>query len=174
MITFRKALALLSLTLGLLLSTQLHARALSPYVGDPLPPSLDLKDVSGKQHTLAEFKGQVVLVNFWATWCPPCRAEMPSMWRLQNGLRDQPFRVVAVNMGESDIEVNTFLPDKMKRDFIVLMDRDGQVLKRWKVFAFPTTYVIDKQGKIRFGLFGATEWDSAENRKVIEGLLNEK
>ena len=170
----RKFLIAVSLSAGLLLSPPLVARSLSPYIGDPQPPSLGLKDVNGKRHVLADFKGQVVLVNFWATWCPPCRAEMPSMWRLQNGFRGQPFRILAVNMGESDIEVNTFLPDKMKRDFTVLMDRDGAVLKRWKVYAFPTTYVIDKQGRMRFGLFGATEWDSAENRQVIEKLLAEE
>lgn len=174
MIRCHKLLIVLPLLAGLLFSMQLDARSLSPYVGDPEPASLELKDLDGKRRSLDEFKGQVVLVNFWATWCPPCRAEMPSMWRLQNGFRDKPFRILAVNMGESDIEVNTFLPDKMKRDFIILMDRDGSALKRWKVYAFPTTYVIDRQGKIRFGLFGATEWDSAENRQVIEKLLTEK
>lgn len=174
MTDFRKMLHAISLLTVLLLSIPVSARDLSPYIGDPHPPSLQLKDINGKRYSLTDFKGQVVLVNFWATWCPPCRAEMPSMWRLQNGFRGKPFRVLAVNMAESDVEVKTFLPDKMKRDFIILMDREGDALKGWRVYVSPTSYVIDKQGRIRFGLFGATEWDSFENRTLIEKLLKEK
>jgi len=156
-----------------LMAASAQAREPAPYEGDPQPAELKLKDLNGKTHDLADYKGKVVLLNFWATWCPPCREEMPSMWHLQNEFRGQPFQIIAVNMGETDVEVNTFLPDKMKRDFVVLMDRDGETLKRWKVFAFPTSFVIDKQGKIRFGLFGATEWDSWDNKQLIKKLLAE-
>lgn len=163
----RLAIVLLALTV----CAGVQARDLTPYKGDPTPPELKLEDLSGKVRDLKDFKGQVVLVNFWATWCPPCRAEMPSMWHLQDKFRNKPFRVIAVNMGETNKEVNTFLADKMKQDFVVLMDRNGDALKRWKVFAFPTSYLIDKEGKIRYGLYGATEWDGFDNVKFVEGLL---
>lgn len=160
------------LLLGLVIA-QAEAREPGVYQGDPKPAELKLKDLSGKPHDLADYKGNVVLLNFWAAWCPPCREEMPSMWHLQDEFRGQAFRIVAVNMGETDAEVNAFLPDKMKRDFVVLMDRDGAALKRWKVFAFPTSFVIDKQGRIRYSLFGATEWDSWDNKQLIKKLLAE-
>jgi thiol-disulfide isomerase/thioredoxin len=168
----KSILGILLLATGLVM-LPVQARELSIYQGDPAPPPLQLKDLGGKLRDLGDYKGKVVLLNYWATWCPPCREEMPSMWRLQNEFRGQPFRIIAVNMAETDAEVNTFLPDRMKRDFVVLMDRDGEALKRWKVFAFPTSFVLDKQGRIRYGLFGATEWDSWDNKQVIRKLLAE-
>ena len=156
-----------------LVTAPTQARDPVRYKGDPKPAALKLKDIAGRTHDLVDYRGQVVLVNFRATWCPPCRAEMPSMWKLQNAFRGKPFRILAVNMAESDAEVNTFLPDRMKQDFVVLMDRDGAALKNWKVFAFPTSFIIDKRGLVRYGLFGATEWDSKENQKIIETLISE-
>ncbi len=153
---------------------QVQAGELKPYKGKAEPAPLRLKDLSGRVHTLAQHKGEVVLVNFWATWCPPCRIEMPSMWRLKNRFRDRPFTVVAVDMGDSLESVNTFLPDAMKRDFVVLMDEDGEALKAWKVFAFPTSYLLDRQGRIRYALYGALEWDEPEVVEVVEKLLSEK
>lgn len=170
----KKSINTLLIGAALLLAVApIQARDPVPYKGDPKPAALQLKDIAGRMHNLGDYRGQVVLVNFWATWCPPCRAEMPSMWKLQNAFRGKPFRILAVNMAETDAEVNTFLPDRMKQDFVVLMDRDGAALKNWKVFAFPTSFIIDKRGRVRYGLFGATEWDSKENQKLIETLINE-
>ncbi len=148
-----------------------HAGALRPYTGVATPPPLVLKDLHGKVRDLNDFKGQVVLVNFWATWCPPCRIEMPSMWRLKQKLKGSPFVVLAVDMGEERVVVNTFLPEKMKTDFVVLMDKDGVALRDWKVFAFPTSYIIDANGKIRYALYGALEWDKPSVVETIRGLL---
>ena len=152
----------------------LWAGELKPYKGEPDPPPLSLPDLSGTIRTLDSFKGKVVLLNFWATWCPPCRIEMPSMWRLKNKFRNKPFEVLAVDMGEEKKIVTTFMPDKMERDFVVLLDLEGKVLKEWKIFAFPTSFLIDKKGKIRYALYGALEWDGPEQIKVVEMLLNEK
>jgi len=139
--------------------------------GDAMAPVLRLPDLAGKQVDLTDFRGQVVLVNFWATWCPPCREEMPTIWKLQDEFRNQAFRVIAVNMAETTAEVNTFLPQAMKRDFVVLMDRQSSVLQNWKIPAFPTTYIIDKRGVVRYRLVGPAEWDSFDNKKIIEKLL---
>ena len=157
--------------IALVVAASSQAATLKPYVGkDPTPP-LVLKDLTGKERNLDEFKGQVVLINFWATWCPPCRIEMPSMWRLKQKLKDEPFVILAVDMGEPEAYVNAFLPDKMKRDFVVLMDKDGVALRSWNVIAFPTTYIIDADGIIRYALYGAFEWDAESVLKKIRALL---
>jgi len=145
-------------------------RGLQPYKGNPLPPPLQLFDLDGRTQDLAQLRGRVVLVNFWASWCPPCVREMPSMQRLQEKLAGRPFTILAVNMAEPDQAVRAFL-SKMKVDFPVPLDRDGAVLKRWKVFVFPTSFVLDTQGNIRLGVFGEVEWDSPEVMEKVVGLL---
>lgn len=153
----------------LLLVAPLQARELKPYTGGATPP-LILKDLNGNSHNLSDYRGRVVLVNFWATWCPPCRAEMPSMERLQQKLAHKPFTVLAVDMGESEAAVRAFLKE-IPVSFPILMDKDGAALKRWKVFAFPTSYVVDAQGRIRYALFGALEWDQPDPLRKITELL---
>lgn len=96
----------------LLIVPAAQAGSLKPYTGKTLPPPLVLKDLQGKVRDLNDFKGQVVLVNFWATWCPPCRVEMPSMWRLKQKFNGSPFVVLAVDMGEEEAAVNSFLAKK--------------------------------------------------------------
>lgn len=146
-----------------------QARELKPYKGGATPP-LVLKDLNGKTHKLEDYRGQVVLVNFWATWCPPCRAEMPSMQRLKEKMAGKPFVILAVDMGEPEDTVRSYIRE-IKTDFTVLMDKDGHALRAWKVFAFPTSYVVDAQGKIRYALFGSIEWDEAGTVGKISELL---
>jgi thiol-disulfide isomerase/thioredoxin len=150
------------------------AGELKPYKGKPMP-DFSLEDMNGKKHSLADYKGKVVLINFWATWCPPCVKEMPSMQRLQDKFADQPFETLAVNMGEDKATINDFLESPMMKatplSFAILLDADGDVLKSWKIFAFPTTFLIDKEGNITHGLFGGLEWDSPEAVAVVEELL---
>ncbi len=148
-------------------------RKLRPYKGNPVPPPFKLTDLDGKVHDLADYKGQVVLVNFWASWCPPCVKEMPSMQRLKEKMAGKPFVILAVNMAEPENEVRDFLATKVKVDFPILMDRDGAALKAWKVFVFPTSFVVGADGNIRYGLYGELEWDTVEVIRVFKGLLNQ-
>lgn len=150
-----------------------NAKELKPLPPRDAPSALALKDLDGKPHTLADYKGRVVLINFWATWCPPCRAEMPSMQRLKEAMKDKPFTILAVDMAESEAEVRQFLKDikDTKLDFTILMDKDGKALKEWKIFVFPTSYVLDAEGKLRYSLLGSTEWDEFDTLKKIEALL---
>ena len=133
-------------------------------------PALVLPALAGGKVDLAQFRGKVVLVNFWATWCPPCRKEMPSMNRLADKLAGRPFAILGVDAGEDAATVRAFL-DKVPVNFPILMDEEGTTLKSWQAFVFPTSYVVDKQGRLRMGLVGSIEWDAPEVVARIEALL---
>ncbi|HEX6297356.1 MAG TPA: TlpA disulfide reductase family protein [Burkholderiales bacterium] len=131
---------------------------------------LELADLEGKTHRLADYRGKVVLVNFWATWCAPCREEMPSLERLRQALAGRPFAVLAVNVGEGGRVAGDFM-NAMPHGFAVLLDRDGGTTKAWGARILPATYVLGPDGGLRFRHFGALDWSSAEARSRITALM---
>ena len=143
-----------------------QATDLKPVKGKVPAPALVLKDLQGKKHDLKDYKGQVVLVQFWATYCGPCRKEMPSMNKMMKKMGDVPFKILAVDMGETEEEVKQFVSE-VKPEFTILMDEDGKSIGDWRVFAAPSNFIIDPEGNIRYTLFGGVEWDSEE---LIEKL----
>ncbi len=157
-----------------LLVNSAQARELSVYTEKKPTPSLRLEDLQGNIRDLRDFRGKVVLVNFWASWCPPCRIELPSMWRLKNKLRQEPFEIIAVNMAEPKRDIIAFLPKRLQQSFVVLLDKDGATLNRWRVYALPTSYIIDPQGRIRYVLYGEAKWDAASKIRKIRALLPQK
>jgi thiol-disulfide isomerase/thioredoxin len=140
---------------------------LRPFPGSRSAPALTLPTLDNRQIDLDSLKGRVVLVNFWATWCPPCVEEIPSLQRLYRRLKPAGLEILAVDVGESAEVMRAFLADKPV-DFPVLMDSDAETFRRWGVYAFPTTLVLDREHRIRYAVFGAFEWDSPE---VIEALM---
>jgi thiol-disulfide isomerase/thioredoxin len=139
----------------------------------PTPaPELKAQDLAGMPRTLADYRGKVVMLNFWASWCPPCLREMPSMERLRLKIAGRPLAIVALDSVETREEVSAFL-SKMKLGFPVLLDPDGSNTRRWKVFALPTTFLLDASGRVRHVLTGPTEWDEGEALEIIESLLAE-
>jgi len=88
-------------------------------------------------------------------------------------MKDRPFKVIAVNVGETEAEINAFMPKAMKRDFVVLMDKFGVTPGPWQVSGFPTTYVIDKQGRMRYRLVGGNDWNSFDDKQRISELISE-
>jgi thiol-disulfide isomerase/thioredoxin len=133
-------------------------------------PALALPDLEGVPHHLDDYRGRVVLVNFWATWCLPCLREMPGIKRLQEVMAGRPFQVLAVNVEESERRIRGF-KERLDLDFVMLRDGSGRAFRTWKVRVFPTSYLIDPQGRIRFAAVGPIEWDSEEAVQAVEGLL---
>ena len=129
-------------------------------------------NLSGQRHTLDDYQGEVILVNFSATWCPPCLIEMPSMQRLKQALADTPFSILAVNSKESKEKVWRF-QRMLDVDFTMLLDKTGQAGEDWNIAVYPTSYLIDPSGHIRYVAYGALEWDSDAVRQVINDLLKE-
>ncbi|MEJ1354213.1 MAG: TlpA disulfide reductase family protein [Candidatus Sedimenticola sp. (ex Thyasira tokunagai)] len=150
--------------------TSAFGGALQPYTGDPTPPALSLMDIAGKRYSLDKYKGEVVLINFWATWCPPCVKEIPSLGRLKKKMAGRGVEVLSVDVGEPVETVRAFLK-RIPAAFPVLLDGAGKTVSPWQIRAFPTTYLIDRQGLIRYAYFGGLEWDAPEVVKVIESLL---
>lgn len=151
--------------------TPLSAADLKPLPARPAP-ALALPALAGGTTKLDTLRGRVVLVNFWAVWCPPCRKEMPSMGRLAEKLAGKPFTILGVNVGETPEEIRAFLK-QVPVNFPIVLDSEGENLKAWQVFAFPTSYVVDKKGQLRLGLFGSIEWDNPETVARLEALLAE-
>jgi thiol-disulfide isomerase/thioredoxin len=157
--------------LALLLALALPAAAeeLKPWAGGATPP-LELADLRGKKHSLADYRGKVVLVNFWATWCEPCREEMPSMERLRVSLAERPFAVLAVNLAEPESRIAKFL-DTVPVGFPILLDRDTKTTRAWQAKVLPATYVVGPDGAIRYRHVGELDWSKPEVRKLILGLM---
>jgi thiol-disulfide isomerase/thioredoxin len=135
-------------------------------------PALKLAGVDGTRHDLAGLRGKVVLVNFWATWCPPCRREMPSMERLRHALADEPFAVLAVNVGEDADTIEAFTSRlETALTFPILLDTRSRVMQSWKVAGLPTTFLVDKRGRIVASAVGGREFDHPEMIAAIHALL---
>lgn len=142
-------------------------------VTPPIPtPDFTLSDMDGEPHSLSDYRGKVVMLNFWATWCPPCKREMPSMERLYSKLKDRGFEVVAVNQFEDPDLVFEFTGRlSLPPTFPILFDRDSRVAEIFKVRGLPTTYLLDKEGNIRYRAIGGREFDHAEIEALITDLM---
>ena len=145
------------------------AQELKSWTGGNAPP-LALEDLEGRSHTLETYRGKVVLINFWATWCEPCREEMPSIERLRRSLDGRPFVVLAVNLAEPPSRIRGYL-EKMPLRFTVLLDRDTVAAKAWKARILPSTYIVGPDGKIRYSYVGELDWSQEKVRRTITSLL---
>lgn len=136
--------------------------------GKPPAPRLLLPDARGKMVDLAAYRGKVVLVNFWASWCPPCRQELPSFSRLRQRVSPESLEILSVNVGEDAETVFDFIGDPR---FPVLFDRDAKAMALWSVKAMPTTLLVDRQGHIAFRAVGGREFDDADILALIGTLM---
>jgi len=127
------------------------------------PRDFSLALLGGGNASLSSYKGKVVILNFWATWCPPCRAEMPSMETLYQQFNAQGLEILAVDIGEDALMVRQFVKSN-GYNFPILLDSDSKISSIYGIEAIPTTYIIDREGKIIGSVIGSIKWD---NPKVI-------
>lgn len=143
-----------------------------PPIGSPAPP-FRLTDLHGNSVALSDFEGQVVLLNFWATWCGPCKVEMPAMEALYKGMHAQGLEILAVSVDQQGAVVTRPFQESMGLTFPILHDSDYQVGLTYGARTLPMTYAIDRKGIIRQRVFGARDWNSPEAQEAIADLLQE-
>jgi cytochrome c biogenesis protein CcmG/thiol:disulfide interchange protein DsbE len=145
----------------------------APEIGQNAPPFV-LNDIAGKRVSLADQRGKVILLNFWATWCHACKSEMSSMNDLYRSFKDRGLEVFAVSIDSSENSPRSFVEGK-GLSFPVLFDKDGEgYFEQFGVIGIPVTFVIDRQGILVDKIMGSTDWDSAEIRNRILGILNQR
>ena len=159
----------LKIALLFLLAGAAAAADLRVWAGGPAP-ALVLKDLDGGSRQLSDYRGKVILVNFWATWCGPCRDEMPSIQELKDKLAGKPFVVLAVNLDEPESRIRKFL-SQMKLDFTILLDPERKAARAWGARILPASYVIGPDGSVAYSYLGAIDWNAPEVRKAIERLM---
>ena len=135
------------------------------------PVRINLKDLNGNNISLSDFNGKIVFLNFWTTWCPTCRIEMPSMEKLHQKLKNKDFAMVTINLQESASQVKAFFKE-FKLTFTALLDSNGEVGASFGIRAIPTTYILDKTGRIIGLANGPREWDSKEAIALFENLID--
>lgn len=149
----------------------LSTLGLEEVLGAPQLLDFTLDDLTGKKVKLSSFRGKVIFINFWATWCPPCRQEMPGLEKLYQSLKDnQDFVFLAVDSLEDPTTVKSFI-EKNKYHFEVLLDVTGTVTTQYSVRAYPTTYLIDRQGRVVGGIIGEHEWGTPATLSAIQKLI---
>ena len=127
-----------------------------------IDPKRDIADLAGNTHRIGDYAGKVLIVSFWATWCPPCRKEMPSLARLGRELGPEAAAVLAVNVGDREDRIRDFL-DKIDHDGLtVLLDAEKAMPGTWFLRGLPVTYVLDRSGKVVLAAIGDRVWDSPE------------
>jgi peroxiredoxin len=142
----------------------------APAVAGDMAPDFTLEDTKGNKVTLSSLRGKVVMVNFWATWCPPCKEEMPSMERLNKIMAGEDFVMLAVNADDNGREV---VPDFLKKnphDFTVLYDDQGVVKQSYGVYKLPESFIIRKDGTVAEKVAGAIDWASPKTVAYIKSL----
>ncbi|OGF61436.1 MAG: hypothetical protein A2Y62_12075 [Candidatus Fischerbacteria bacterium RBG_13_37_8] len=136
-------------------------------------PSFSIYSLGGKEFSKENFKGKVVLINFWASWCKPCIEEFPLLIRLRNKFSADKMEMLLVNIGENNEEIRKFLQDN-KFDIPVYRDPRAQMSKQFGTFKYPETYIVDKNGVLRKKVIGQLNWVEDDILPFMEGLLKEK
>jgi thiol-disulfide isomerase/thioredoxin len=140
-----------------------------PWKGGPTP-GLELRDLAGRPHALTDYRGQVVLLNFWATWCEFCKEEVASMRKLQRELAGRPLAILSINFGESPAKVRAYAPH-LSASVGVLLDGDQDAARAWRVRVIPSSFLVDAEGRLRYSVIGNLDWASEESVRTVRALL---
>ncbi|MBT3274132.1 MAG: redoxin domain-containing protein [Spirochaetales bacterium] len=168
-------LTILVLSIPLTLSAETDANladrlGLKTFEAGVEAPDFELEFLNGEKRKLSEFRGDVVFLNFWATWCPPCRLEMPSMQALYDRHASSGLTILAVDLQEPETAVRKFVDD-YKLTFPIPLDSEGRVGAMYGVRSIPTTYIIDRDGMVLSVAVGAREWDSDISLLYFDEIL---
>ena len=164
------ALAAVSLAALTLVSTGVQPAQVAAWRGGPAPP-LVLRDLDGRVVDLDAYRGRTVIVNFWATWCAPCVAEMPSLVLLREKYAKQGLDVIGVNLQENAARIRPFLAQH-DIDFTVVRDHDGSARTAWGVNVYPSTFVIGPDQRVAFVVIGEADWTTAPLEPRIRQLVS--
>ena len=165
------SLAILVLAFGVV---WLQSSKYEPLTVGKVAPDFELPDLDDKSVRLSDFRGKVIFLNFWATWCKPCREEMPSMEVLHQSLQKDGLVVLAVSIDR--VTTKKDIPPFVKNlnlTFPILVDSWGQTDKRYKLMGVPETYIIDQQGVLQEKIIGPRDWTRLDNLNVVTKLLKE-
>ncbi|CAA6815528.1 MAG: Thiol:disulfide oxidoreductase related to ResA [uncultured Thiotrichaceae bacterium] len=132
-------------------------------------PDRPFQDLNGTSYTMENLKGKPIIINFWATWCPPCRAEMPSMNRAWAKVKDEGILMFAANVGESPETIAKFT-EEIPIDFPIILDVNAKLSMAWGVRGMPTTYIIDAKGKVVYSAVGERPWDDDSILDAVRAL----
>lgn len=146
---------------------------LEPMKDQSPTPDFTLPSPAGKQLSLKDFRGKIVFLNFWASWCVPCREEMPAMERLYQEFKNRDFVILAVNVKDKRQDALAFIKE-LKLTYPVVLDPDGQVGLLYGAWGLPTTYLIGPKGEGLARVWGPAEWYSPGARELVKSLLNQK
>lgn len=141
-----------------------------PKVSMPAP-DFTLTDMDGERRRLSDYRGDVVLIHFWATWCAPCRTEMPDIHRMSESFDDKGLKVLCVNVDRGKRQAVESFMQEIGLHFHTLLDPKGKARKQYEIFALPTSYIIGRDGKIIGRIVGERDWSSAKSKALIEYLL---
>jgi len=154
-----------------LLAPPLHAQPFEPFtVPSGAELNFALPDLQGDSRTLGDYRGKVVLINFWASWCTPCLREMPDLMQLKKHYAAWPFEIITINVGESPAHARQFA-DSLKFDLPVLLDQQRSVFKRWGGKVMPMSLLFDLRGDVRYRAIGDPGWFDLPTQNIIDDLL---
>ena len=165
------AVVVLVLGAGVVLGLKLKPELFPVEVGSTAPTFVATDLATGKRVTLADYKGQVVLLNIWATWCEPCKVEMPSLEQLQKDMGPQGLKIVAVSIDEGGADVVRQYARDLGLTFGILHDQSGAIKQIYQTTGVPESFVINRAGRIEKKVIGATDWDATVNKDLVRRLL---
>lgn len=142
---------------------------LEPIEPRPAAPDFTLSGPHGELYRFSDMRGKPIIVNFWATWCPPCRAEMPSLQRAWEAVEEEGILILAINVGEDAATVREFLAE-VPVDFPLPLDTDSEVTQGWPLKGLPTTFVVDPDGRLAYRAEGERDWDDVELLGLVRAL----
>lgn len=166
-----RACLLIGIAWSMLAPALTYGATLEPYSANE-ERLFTLPNLKDETYSLTDYRGKVVLVNFWASWCPPCIHEMPVLKKLKQSLAGKPFEILALNVGEKKYKVRKFT-NMIKLELPVLLDTSSETFNTWQVKTLPTSFLIDATGTVRYRVLGNPGWDTAETKNIIDKLLAE-